>query len=76
MLTVTCVGFAGSCAHKSESAVEFKGKTCKVEKKVGFSKATIQGGNKTTVPLDFSKLSLSKDDDSSATANVTATAGK
>ena len=76
MLSADCCGIAGSCAHKSESAVEFKGKTCKVEKTVGFSKSTTQGGDNTIVPLDFSKLSLSKDDDSSATANVTATAGK
>ena len=56
--------------------MEFKGKTCKVEKKIGFSKSTTQGGENSIVPLDFSKLSLTKDDDSSATANVTATAGK
>ena len=76
MLNVAYCGIAGSCAHKSDSAVKFKGKTCKVEKTLGFSKSTTQGGSNTIVPLDFSKLRLSKDDDSSATANVTATAGK
>ena len=75
-LIVAWCGVAGSCAHKSESAVVFKGKTCKVEKTVGFSKSTSHGGDNKVVPLDFSKLTLSKDDESSAAASSTATAGK
>lgn len=65
---------AGSCAHKSESAVEFKGKECKVEKTIGFSKSTIQGGDNKITDLDLSKLTMFGDDSSSA--NSTATAGK
>ncbi|KAL3162642.1 hypothetical protein ABBQ38_008687 [Trebouxia sp. C0009 RCD-2024] len=64
----------GSCAHKSESAVEFKGKECKVEKTIGFSKSTIQGGDNKITDLDLSKLTMFGDDSSSA--NSTATAGK
>lgn len=75
-LIVACVVVSGSCAHKSETAVEFDGKVCKVKKTVGFSKSSIQGGANKVVPLDFSKLTMSDSDDSSATANATATAGK
>lgn len=64
----------GSCSHKSESAVEFKGKQCKVEKTIGFSKSTSQGGDNKLIPLDLSKLTMSNNDDSSASS--TATAGK
>ena len=67
---------AGNCKHKSESAVKFTGKSCKVQKTVGFSKFTIQGGANEIVPIDLSKLIMSDDDSSSAAANATATAGK
>lgn len=68
---------AGSCTHKSESAVKFEGKECKVEKTLGFSKNSTQGGDIDIIPLDWSKLiPVSDDDSSSAMANATATAGK
>lgn len=68
---------AGSCTHKSESAVKFEGKECKVEKTLGFSKNSTQGGDIDIIPLDWSKLiPVSDDDSSSAIANATATAGK
>ena len=47
-----------------------------MKKTVGFSKSSVQGGANETVPLDFSKLTMSGSDDSSASANATATAGK
>ena len=75
VLTVACCETAGSCAHKSESAVEFKGKQCKVEKTVGFSKSTSHGGGNRVIDLDLSKLTMTKKDDSSS-ASSTATAGK
>ncbi|DBA78609.1 TPA: hypothetical protein ACH3X1_008538 [Trebouxia sp. C0004] len=53
---------AGSCQHKSESAVKFTGKSCKIQKKVGFSKNTVQGGANEIVPIDFSKLTMTDDD--------------
>lgn len=74
MLSGCLESLAGSCAHKSESAVEFKGKQCKVEKTIGFSKSTSQGGDNKLIPLDLSKLTMSNNDDSSASS--TATAGK
>ena len=66
---------AGSCQHKYESAVKFTGKSCMVQKTVGLTKYEVQGGDIDIVPLDLSKLTT-PDDDSSATANSTATAGK
>ncbi len=72
-----CLLSAGSCQHKSESAVKFTGKSCKIQKEVGFSKNTVQGGANEIVPIDLSKLTMTTDDDSSsAAANATATAGK
>ena len=53
----------------------FTGKSCSVQKTVGFTKYEVQGGDTEIVPLDLSKLTQS-DDDSTATANSTATAGK
>ena len=73
----TCrVCITGSCQQKSESAVMFTGKSCKVQKTVGFSKNTVQGGANEIVPIDLSKLTMTNDDSSSAAANATATAGK
>ena len=56
--------------------MKFTGKSCKVQKTVGFSKFTVQGGANEIVPIDLSKLTMSDDDSSSAAANATATAGK
>ena len=68
---------AGSCTHKSGSAVKFEGKECKVEETLGFSKNLTQGGGIDIIPLDWSKLiPVSSDNSSSAMANATATAGK
>ena len=56
--------------------MKFTGKSCKVQKTVGFSKTTVQGGANEIVPIDLSQLTMSDDDSSSAAANATATAGK
>ena len=56
--------------------MKFVGKSCKVQKTVGFSKNTVQGGANEIVPIALSQLTMSGDDSSSAAANATATAGK